>query len=221
MKSIPYYILFFCSILSCSSKQDKTWEELNKSSDHSKFISYLLNNTNSSNFDKALEKYFFYKDEYIKNNMPTPIECFSSCGSIQINRNGEIFFEDENIQIDTLKSRLIEFIKNEKKSPDLPSKYIITDNQNIEQKISRAVFEITFHESQIEKLKPILQVINNSLYEYSKYLSNSWYNKELENLNNGSQKFIDSITKSKVRIRKAKDFELKAPPPPENKLDNL
>ncbi|NEV95044.1 hypothetical protein G3567_12945 [Psychroflexus sp. YR1-1] len=221
MKNTLYYILIFYSILSCISKQDKTWEELNKSNDHTKFIPYLLNNTNSSNFEKALDKYYFYKNEYIKNNMPPPIDCFSSCVTIEINRNGEIFFRDENVQIDTLKGRLMEFINNEKKLPDLPSKDIITDNQNIERKISRAIFEITYHESQIEKLKSILQVINNSLNEYSRYLSNSWFNKEFENLNSKNQKLIDSITKSKVRIRKAKDFELKVPPPPEINLDSF
>ena len=220
MKNILLYTTILYLILSCNSKKNKAWKELNKSSDHSKFIPYLLNNTNSSNFDKALDKYFFYKNEYIKNNMPPPFDCFSSCGSIEINRNGEIFFEDENIQIETLKERLIEFIKNEKKLPDLPSKDIITDNQNIERKISRAVFEITYHVSQIDKLKSILQVINNSLNEYSRHLSNSWFNKEFENLNSENQKLIDSITKSKVRIRKTKDFELEAPPP-ENKLDSV
>lgn len=219
MKNILLFTIIFCLILSCKSKEDKTWTDLKKSTDHTKYISFLLNNTNSKHFEKALDKYFYYKDKYVKMNMPPPTECFSSCGSILINQNGKIFFEDDNIDMDTLQGHLIRFIKNEKKLPGLPTNYILTDSQNVERKVSRASFEIIYHESQIKKLKDLLHVISNSLDEYSKYLSNYWFNKEFEDLNSENQKFIDYVMKSKVRIQKSESLKVKIPPPPPKEIN--
>lgn len=197
-----------CKNIEQTDQSNIRWLEVQKSKDYIEYAKFIQEHPKSEYFEKALSKYFFLRDS---------LNGFFACGrynaSISIVDNKKLLFNDQLINLDSLRFRTFDYLKN-----GIPKVSTLKYNIQIPQSdmwdsVSKGHFDIVLYEKPfpIRSLQLALKEISVGIEHYKEYLSNKWYKKpyaelpkdlklRIDNLNNSRLSFFDFSYMNDKRI---------------------
>ncbi|OQY02532.1 MAG: hypothetical protein B6I20_06880 [Bacteroidetes bacterium 4572_117] len=144
-----YILLIICSQFAlCKDQSTNTkdienydisevWESISKSKDHQVYISFLNDFPYSEYFDTALVRYFEFKQNFLDTIRLPDWDCFRDCIKVEVDSVGGILFENDTINLQTLRKAVLNQLINPNHDRYLPSKKTITDDTGVEREISK------------------------------------------------------------------------------------
>jgi len=178
--------------------------------------SFLIKYPDSKYFDEVVQLYF-EKKRMLFDSIGWPIiDCFGNCANIKIRPNQEILFEFETTKLENLKDSLFVFFVNENNSELKSSQKEIVNYDGMLRRLSMGYVELTFIKDSCEIFQSVTKEISKSIDLYKNYLSKTWYNKDIGDLDMTRLQNLDSIINPRLLIISLEqEYFLPPPPPPD------
>lgn len=216
-------VIFLASLLSCNNDVPKTTSELKTDSiqsniwaqtrDTKDFIQikkYIESYPETEHFDSAITLYFELQRQLF-DSVGLPIwHCWRNCASIKIDSNSTIQFEDQDIQLNAIRGKALDFISNRDTSELGPEFKEFVDSEGSGHYYSKGHFSITTSENAKRELQQVIIELRSAISDYKRSLSQDWYNSAYQKLTMDQQTELDSLFQIRLIIW---DF-IKIPEPP-------
>lgn len=198
--------------------KNNSWEVVSNSTNYLDFVRFIIENPKSEYFNQSIEKYFKLFESNIGN--VGDWDCFSDCASVFIKPNGKISFEDEEIELDSLRYKSFQFLLNKSNDNKLPQKIIIRDNEGNERFISKGIFEISYIIDSCSNFQVVVENIVKGISDYKDFLSNDWYKIERSKLQPEDYNLINSFLDTRMIFWRYKEVpKVTLPTPLETKIE--
>jgi hypothetical protein len=204
-----------CKSIEENNKLEKDWTETQKSRKYFDYARFIQKHPKSEHFEKALSKYFFFRDS---------VTGFSGCGkyntSISVLGDEKKLFNQELKNIDSLRYLTYQYLKNG--IPNISThKYVVKiPESKMWDSISKGHFDIVIYNNPfpVKSLKLVLGEISIGISYYKKHLSEKWFDLPYNELTNGKKNGIDELNDTRFSFfdfSSMKDKTIKPQLPPE------
>lgn len=210
---IVFILAVQCKNVEKTDHSNSHWLEVKKSRDYFDYITFIQKNPKSEHFEKALSEYFFLRDS---------LEGFLGCGrynaSISIVNEKQMLFKGELTNLDSLRFRTFEYLKNGIPNVSTLKYDIQIPQSNMWDSISKGHFDIVIYDKPfpIKSLKLALEEVKIGIINYKDFLSKKWYKKPYIELTSEHKIGIDELNDTRISFFDFSHLNGKRmiPPPP-------
>lgn len=189
-KNILCIIVIFITLYSCKNKSSKdkpvsitenndSWDKINNSTDHTDYLNFIIENSDTNSFKIALKQYFKYRDLLWDNTGLPRLPC-NGYSNFLINDKGQVLMNDAYIQLDSIRTKSFNFLLNKNNDIELSRKKEFVDFNGTLRKVSTGFFELNFTQDSCPNLQFVINQIGLAISDYKNYLINKWYPKNSE-----------------------------------------
>jgi len=214
MKKEVYILVISLILISCKAQDSKhEWNEIKKSGSVEKYQDYLIKYPQTKHLSEITDSLRNFWKEYAVENWH--YDCFGNCLILLINKNGELLFENKQVDENDLKEKIKYSILNPEYSENLPEKEpVLTENLG-EFMVSRGMIDIIADkELNVKKYSQIIKLVKESFIEMREWYSNEIFGKPFKNLDEKQKKDIEIIVPMRIRFERYLPVPKDIPPPP-------